>query len=513
MDHHRNPAGTFPNLTGSMAAPVDDLALQARLRPDALAVADLAREKRWTYREFDLAVSRCAGALAARGVSPGDRVAALSKNRAELVMLHLACARLGAIYVPLNWRLASEEIKGLLDDAEPKLFICEDGLDNAPRADVSMEDFSAEITSTEPAAPRPIDRDKPSLILFTSGTSGRPKGALLSERNLAETAINFSILGSVTERSVFLCDSPMFHIIGLITNVRPPMLRGGALLISDAFIPARALQRLGDPALQVTHYFCVPQMATMLRADPSYDPEKLRGLTGIFTGGAPHPAANIRAWLKDGIPIADGFGMSEAGTVFGMPTDPALIDRHAGSAGLPTPRIQLRIVDADGNDVAIGDAGELLLKGDNITAGYWRRDQESREAFTNDGWFKTGDVARMNEEGFFWLVDRRKDMFISGGENVYPAEIEAVVAEIADIRECAVVGVPDEKWGEVGQLFWVARDNAEVDGEAVGVAIGATLRKRLAHYKVPKHFTQIDALPCNGAGKVLKTALREMARK
>ncbi|PQA87678.1 AMP-binding protein [Hyphococcus luteus] len=494
-----------------MSVCADDLGLQARLRPGKLAVADLASGRRWTYGELDIAVARCAGALAARGVGVGARVAALSKNRAELVMLHLACARLGAIYVPLNWRLAVEEINGLLEDADPALFIFEKEFDSVSFGGVSigMDALAEEIEKAKPRAPAPIDREKPSLILFTSGTSGRPKGALLSERNLAETAINFSMLGEVTERSVFLCDSPMFHIIGLVTNVRPVLLRGGSLLISDAFIPDRTLERLADPALKATHYFCVPQMASMLRNDPSYDPEKLRGLTAIFTGGAPHPAANIRAWLKDGISIVDGFGMSEAGTVFGMPVDRKIIDRYAGSAGLATPRVQSRIVDADGKDVATGEPGELLLKGDNIAAGYWRREQETKDAFDEDGWFKTGDIARVNEEGFHWLVDRRKDMFISGGENVYPAEIEAVVAEISQVKECAMVGVPHEKWGEAGHLFWAGHENVDLSHDD----IRAALNDKVARYKLPKHYSRIAELPRNGAGKVLKNVLRDMARQ
>lgn len=490
-----------------MAAPVDDLGMQARLRPDALAVADLTSDRRWTYAEFDDAVARCAGALAARGVTAGDRVAALSKNCAELVMLHLACARLGAIYVPLNWRLAAEELQWLIGNAEPKLVVLDETLENAAFEGVSVDVLRSEMEACEPRSGGAVDRDKPSLILYTSGTSGKPKGALLSERNLAETAINFSILGAVNERSVFLCDSPMFHVIGLVTNVRPGMMRGGALLISDGFVPERTLERLGDPALKVTHYFGVPQMAQVLRAHPNYDPEKLKGLTALFTGGAPHPAANIRAWLADGIPVVDGFGMSEAGTVFGMPLDPVLIDRHAGSVGVATPRIKARIVDAQGADLPAGEPGELLLKGDNITPGYWRREKETKEAFTDDGWFRTGDIARMNEEGFYWLVDRRKDMFISGGENVYPAELEAVVAAIAGVKEAAVVGVPDARWGEVGHLFWVAREGAAVDRRAIEDAFNM----KLARYKIPKHYTKIDALPRNGAGKVLKTVLREMA--
>jgi fatty-acyl-CoA synthase len=329
---------------------------------------------------------------------------------------------------------------------------------------------------------------------------------LLSERNLEQTAINFSLLGRVTHESTFLVDAPMFHILGLITNVRPVLMRGGRFLVSDGFVAARTLARMSDPALGVTHYFCVPQMAAALRAEPGFDPAKLKSLTAIFTGGAPQPAAAIHTWLADGIAVVDGFGMSEAGTVFGMPLDAKLIHARAGSAGVAAPGVRTRIVDATGRDCTGGEAGELLLKGDNITSGYWRRPAETAEAFTADGWFRSGDIVRGDELGYHWIIDRRKDMFISGGENVYPAEIEAVLAGHADIKECAVVGVPDAQWGEVGHLFLVASGSA-LDPQAVLLF----LQQNLARYKVPKHASVIAALPRNGAGKILKRDLKALS--
>jgi fatty-acyl-CoA synthase len=296
----------------------------------------------------------------------------------------------------------------------------------------------------------------------------------------------------------------MFHVIGLITNIRPALMQGGAFLVSDGFVPARTLARLGDPSLGITHYFCVPQMASALRAEPGFDPGRLQGLTAIFTGGAPNPAADIRTWLADGIAMVDGYGMSEAGTVFGMPLDPVLIDAHAGSAGLATPAVHTRIVDAASKDCPPGEAGELLLKGDNLAKGYWRRPEDTRSAFTLDGWFRTGDIVRADAKGYHWIVDRHKDMFISGGENIYPAEVEVVLAGHPGIAECALVGVPDSRWGEVGHLFLVAAAGAVLDPEK----ILAHIATRLARYKVPKHVSVIAALPRNGAGKVLKTKLR-----
>jgi fatty-acyl-CoA synthase len=330
---------------------------------------------------------------------------------------------------------------------------------------------------------------------------------MLSERNLEETALVYSLLGEITGTSRFLCDAPMFHIIGLVGNTRPALMNGAAFLVSDKFEPGRSLKRLSDPELAVSHYFCVPQMAAMIRNEPDFSPAKLKGLTALFTGGAPHPAANIREWLNDGIPIADGLGMSEAGTVFRMPLDMKLIDEHAGSVGVVTPRLQIRIVDADGHECPQGEAGELQLKGSCVTSGYWRRDEESKAAFSEDGWFCTGDIVRMDNDGFYWIVDRRKDMFISGGENVYPAEIEAVLAAQLDVAESAVVGVPDERWGEVGHLFLVPRSDANLDIETVI----ANLNTQLARYKIPKHCSVIDSLPRNAAGKIEKNKLRQLA--
>jgi fatty-acyl-CoA synthase len=279
-------------------------------------------------------------------------------------------------------------------------------------------------------------------------------------------------------------------------------MHGAALLISDGFEPARTLARLGDGALGITHYFCVPQMAAMLRGTENFDPAALRRLTAIFTGGAPHRAEAIRAWLADGIPIVDGFGMSEAGTVFGMPLDPALIDAKAGSCGVPTPAVQARIVDADDRDCPDDTAGELLLRGDNIFSGYWRQPEETTKTFTQDGWFRTGDIATRDADGFYRLVDRKKDMFISGGENVFPAEIEAALAGFPGILEAAVVGVPDARWGEVGHLAIVVAAPVAED------AILAHLRARLAGYKLPRHISVVDTLPRTGTGKLQKTILR-----
>ncbi|RUX95079.1 AMP-binding protein [Mesorhizobium sp. M7D.F.Ca.US.004.01.2.1] len=487
----------------------DPVALHARTQPDRIACVDLATGRRWTYAALDEAIQRAVGVLeTGHGIEPGQRIATLARNSADLAVLQQAAMRLGAIFVPLNWRLASAEKQAILADCDPVLLLHDTALEMAPPKgcmSIEVAAFTAAVEAQVQAPRRSLPAsDAPSIILYTSGTSGRPKGVIVTERNALATAVNFGVLGRVGNASVFLCDAPMFHVIGLITSLRPPLLQGGTVLISPGFDAGVTNRRLADPALGVTHYFCVPQMARMLRDHPDFAPSNWTALTAIFTGGAPNPAANIHWWLAQGVRMVDGFGMTEAGTVLGMPIEADRIASKAGSAGLAAPTIGLRIVDDAGRDVATGEPGEIWLSGPSITPGYWNRPEETARAFTADGWFRTGDIARQDEEGFVTLVDRRKDMFISGGENVYPSEIEMALLDHPDIAEAAVIGVADARWGEVGRAFVVVRTGCVVDPADLASHCGA----RIARYKVPKEFLLTDALPRTASGKIQKHILR-----
>ncbi|TGQ80499.1 acyl-CoA synthetase [Mesorhizobium sp. M8A.F.Ca.ET.207.01.1.1] len=487
----------------------DPVALHAGTQPDRLACVDLASGRRWTYAALDRAIQRAVGVLeTAWGLEQGQRIASLARNSADLLILQQAAMRLGAVFVPLNWRLAGAERQAILADCGPVLLLHDAPLEmTLPVGCLSVEvaAFARAVEAQAPAARRPLpDSDVPSIILYTSGTSGRPKGVVVTERNALATAVNFGVLGRVGNASVFLCDAPMFHVIGLITNLRPPLLQGGTVLISPGFDAGATNRRLADPALGVTHYFCVPQMARMLREHPDFAPARWTSLTAIFTGGAPNPAIDINWWLAQGVRMVDGFGMTEAGTVLGMPVEAERIARKAGSAGLPAPTIGLRIVDDDGRDAAAGEPGEIWLSGPSITPGYWNRPEETARAFTSDGWFRTGDIARRDDEGFVTLVDRRKDMFISGGENVYPMEIEMVLLDHPDIAEAAVIGIADERWGEVGCAFVVVKSGRVLDSAALASHCAA----RIARYKVPKEFLLIEELPRTASGKIQKHVLR-----
>lgn len=504
-------------VTPHLPAP-DPLAFQAAAQPDKIALIDLVGGRRFTYAGLDAAVNRCCAWLLARlGDAAGQRIAVIGRNDAAMPVLHLAAARLGAIFAPLNWRLTVPELAFQVADASPALLLADaeflgtaklaaEGCAGTEILELSQAD--AAWTAMEPLRPAiPPSVDQPSTLLYTSGTSGRPKGALLTESNLFFTNINFGLMNRLNADSVVLCDMPLFHVVGLVTMVRTPLALGGTLLLSRGFDPAVTLSRLADPDMGVTHYMCVPQMAQTLRQHPDYNPARLGHLVALCTGGAPMPAALIQRFSEDGITIADGYGMSEAGTVLGMPiTDRARIVAKAGSAGIPGPTLRLRLVDDEGRDVSDGGVGEIWIKGPNLSPGYWNRPELPTLA-QQGGWLRTGDAARRDADGFYYLVDRKKDMFISGGENVYPAEVEAAILELDSVAEAAVIGVPDERWGEVGWAYVVPRAGHTVTAEQVLTHLDG----RCARYKRPQRVFITDSLPRTGSGKVQKHLLRQQA--
>ena len=488
---------------------IDPVATHARAKPTKLAVVDLDTNRRWDFRSLDRAANRVANWLVGElGAASGARVATLAKNNADMLILQLGCIRAGAIFVPFNWRLAAPEIVGLIADSKPVMlfhdaeFVVTDFAGQLLRF-ADLDALTADQFEAPPAGAR-RDRELPSTLLYTSGTSGKPKGVMLSESNGFWGATNFLHGSAVSPDSVFLCDMPMFHVAGLFAAVWVPLLAGGTLLISKGFDPATTLARIADRTLGISHYFSVPQMAQMMWNLPGFKPEMLQGLTFYATGGAPNPAAQIERFQRAGIPMQDGFGMTETCSDFTMPPgDPALVIAKAGSIGFPLLSLEARIVDDAGIDVATSETGELWVRGPSVTQGYWNQPEVTAKSF-HDGWFKTGDAARRDADGFYYLVDRKKDMFISGGENVYPAEVEAAIAELASVAECAVIGIADEKWGEVGQAHIIP-----VTGQVVTADVIIThCKARLAGFKVPKSVILTDAIPRTASGKVQKHLLR-----
>jgi len=488
---------------------IDPVATHGRARGDALALVDLEGGQRWSWAAFDAAVNRTAHWLIGElGAASGARVATVARNSATLLIVQFGCVRAGTIFVPLNWRLAAAELAVLIADADPALILTDAEFaaegDARHRDLAALDAMTAGFSSTPPDAAARREWNAASTLLFTSGTTGKPKGVMVSEANAFWGATNFALGNGVSYDSVFLCDMPLFHTAGLFACARTPILAGATLLISRGFDATVTLTRLADPGLGITHYFSVPQMAQMLWNAPDFAPEKLHGLRVYATGGAPNPAAQIERFVRVGIAMSDGFGMSETCSNFGMPVgDPELLIAKAGSIGVPYLTVEARVVDDDGQTVPDGGIGELQLRGPSVTQGYWNQPNVTAKAFA-DGWFRTGDAARRDADGFYFLVDRKKDMFISGGENVYPAEVEAAIAELADVAECAVIGIDNARWGEVGRAHVVPVSGKDIDPAMVI----AHCRSRIAAFKVPQSVIITDRLPRTASGKVQKHLLR-----
>lgn len=507
---HRRDTAAFAGMVAE-----DPVRYRAKTSPERPAVLETATDTALTYGEFDHLIGRCAAALldllAQQDEAPDGppRIAYLGRNSIAQFAVCFACQRIGAIFVPLNWRLSPQEITLILADCFPSLVLYDDEFAAAlnrgsikamPMA--GSAGFIGLAAKQTPATPSYGPADQTCVILYTSGTTGGPKGVLLNARNLFFSAMNFAFVGDVAADSVVLCDLPFFHTIGLVALSRTSMVMGARLVISDRFVAERTIATMANEGLGVSHYCGVPQIAATLRASPSWNPAALRRLKAIFLGGAPLPPVLIERFLEDGIPLVNGYGMSESGTALHMPLDRDLIARHPGSIGFSAPFLEARIVDFNGGDVEEGSIGEIWLRGPTVTDGYWNRPDLTEAAFT-DGWFRTGDLARM-KDGVVYLADRLKDMYISGGENVYPAEVEAVIAAHPGVADVAVMGVEHPEWGEVGLALVVAGEAALSDHD-----IQSHCASRLASYKRPKHVVFVDAIPRSASGKVQKHILRQ----
>ena len=459
---------------------------RARTSPDRVAIDFFDAET--TYAQLDARSDALAATLVARGLRRGDRLATLTGNSPEHVALFFACAKAGLILLPLSWRLSAGELRYQLDDAEPALFLAEP--EQHALAEATGHPFETELpAATADAHLDDPDDDDPLLLVYTSGTTGRPKGALLTHGNCFWTNLSFDRIAGLGADDVVLQLLPQFHVGGW--NVQPLLAwwKGARVVLEREFEPGRALELIGRK--RVTTLMGVPATYLFMAQAPGFADADLSSLRTAVVGGAPMPMSLLEAWRERGVEIAQGYGLTEAApNVLCVPPDDAV--RKAGFAGRPYPHV----------DVRLGAGGELQVKGPNVFAGYWR-DPEATEAAFDDGWLRTGDVAEQDEEGFVRIVGRLKDMYISGGENVYPAEVEAALHEHDAVADAAVVGVRDERWGEVGVAFVVLRRDASTGEEQ----LVAHCRERLARFKVPSRVVFLDELPRTGAGKVPKQEL------
>lgn len=486
---------------------------------DALVSGD----RHVTYSDLDRRTDRLAGALAELGVRRGDRVAVLLLNSIAFVELLLAAAKLGAILVPVNVRLSSDEIAYILADSGADVFVVHAPLVGAGRPALGGEGVrvrrtvvvdggaeAGELDYEDLVARGGAERARAAVaggdvafIMYTSGTTGRPKGAMLTHDNLLWNALN--VLTSergLRHDDVTVTVAPMFHIGGLGVHTLPFLYVGATNVILPAFDPARTLEAMAES--RATVQFMVPAMWTAVSRVPDFESYDLSSLTHAMGGGSPCPLPLIEFFRSRNLPFTEGFGMTETAPLVAM-LDAAHVASHAGSIGRAAMHVETRIVDDDDRDAGVGEVGELVVRGPNVFVGYWMRPAETAEAFRG-GWFHTGDLGRMDGEGFITLVDRKKDMIISGGENVYPIEVEQVLLGHPAIVDAAVVGGPDPRWGETVHGVVVAKAGEPLDPEE----LITWCRDRLAHFKCPRRIHLVDELPRNATGKLLKTEIRRL---
>lgn len=487
-------------------------ARQCRLAPEAVALVHGELER--TYADLDDRCRRLAAGLRGLGVQSGDRVAYLGPNDPSLLETLFATAALGAIFVPLNWRLTPSELVYITADCGATVLVHAAELEGTGgivhaaestvlRHTVQLGAELEQLLATDAVGlETPVGLDDPALIIYTSGTTGRPKGATLTHGNVTWNCVNVMLDTSPRPDDVALVSAPLFHVAALNMVSMPTLLTGGTVVLMGQFDPAEVLRLI--EARGVTVFFGVPAMCNSMAQHPAWATTDLSGLRRVLCGGAPVPLDLIRTYLERDVVFLQGYGMTETspGALFLGAQRAA---EKAGTAGVPSFFTDVRVVGPDGKDVVPGEKGEVIVSGPNVMSGYWNLPEATAEAMDGD-WFRSGDVAVTDDEGYVTIVDRMKDVIISGGENVYPAEVEDALYSHPAVAECAVIGVPDEQWGEVGRAIVVLRADADI--EIDGQRLLDHLDGRLARFKQPKSVVFTDALPRSGAGKALKTELR-----
>jgi fatty-acyl-CoA synthase len=491
----------------------DWLDKQAHLFPKKTALLDAATGRRFTYPEFHIRASRVAEFMREQwSIQPGDRVALLAYNSSDYFEILYGCAKIGAILVCLNWRLAVPELAFIVEDATPAALIYDEEFAEAAREvagqhnierllSMSAYEDALDQVSGRPVVMPPTALDTPWFLLYTSGTTGRPKGVIQTHGMVFYNALNIGNPIHLNANDVSLNLLPFFHTGGLNLYTNPTLMFGGTAVIQRSFDPQQTFQLLAG---EVTVFFGVPAVYLFLSQHDDFEKTSFGNVRSWACGGSPMPVSLLNTYAERGIVIRQGFGMTETGpTVFLVDEANAL--NKGGSVGKPQLFVEVRIVDREGIDVPQGEMGELLVRGPGVTPGYWQLPDVTAETITPQGWLHSGDVARCDEEGYYYIVDRWKDMYISGGENVYPAEIENVLFYHPAIADVAVIGVPDAKWGEVGKAVIVLEPNHSL----METEIIAYCKERLATYKIPKTIVFVSELPRNAAGKVLKTELQK----
>ncbi|MDX1631466.1 MAG: long-chain fatty acid--CoA ligase [Thermoanaerobaculia bacterium] len=499
----------------------DLLGERARLTPDAEALVAVETGERLTYGELDERAVRCALAWQGLGLARGDRVAILAHNRVEYVEAFFAAPKTGQILVTLGTRLTARELTEIVEDAGVSALLYDGDLGETaaelrelvevPRwialdqplrpDDLSYRELleAAEIEGFERVRCEPEDVY---CLLYTSGTTGKPKGVMIPHRMVAWNGYNTVCGWRLRADDVSPIFTPLYHAGGLMAFLVPIFTIGGTIVLHRKFDPAEVWRTVEAEGCTVV--LGVPTIWKLLVEAPEFDEADLSSVRWLISGGAPLPHYLVEAYQARGVVFKQGFGMTEVGVnCFAMTTDDSR--RKVGSIGKPMMFTEVRLVDEEGDEVPPGTVGEMLFRGPHVCLGYWNAPEKTAAALDHEGWFHSGDLARRDEEGFFYVAGRRKDMIISGGVNVYPAEIEAALLRHSAVQDAAVVGIPDDEWGEIGVAIVVLRPGAELGpGE-----LSDHLAERLARFKLPKRYRIVDELPRTPYGKVVKPRLRE----
>src|SRR5690625_761072 len=486
-----------------------------------------------SYKQLAVRIDRLANALRDRGVARGDRVAYLGENSQEFLETLFAVNTLGAVFVPINTRLASPEVRFVLDDSGATMLIVSSSLESLAIAglrgthvrhlvkveeglrssthevdeDVNDEEFEALIASGEPHHPEvQVDHADLAIILYTSGTTGNPKGAMLTHGNLIWNAFNVLTVFDITSHEIALMIAPMFHVASLGMGALPTLLKGGTVVLESDFQPGRALELVEKH--RVTYICGVPITYQLLAEHPDWDTTDISSLRNLTCGGSAVPLNILEAYEQRGLSFTMGYGLTEAAP--GVTTLPVAYTRQKhGSGGLPLFHSAVRVVDPMNRVLPNGEIGEIQVQGPNVISSYWNRPDALSTAFVEaeDGtWHRTGDLGYLDDEGFLFVSDRLKDMIISGGENIYPAEIERLLEQLESIAAVAVFGVEDDKWGEVPRAAIVIRSGHELtEGQVLSFLDG-----KLARYKIPKSIVFVEDMPRTASGKIRKPDLRKV---
>ncbi len=495
---------------------------KAFLHPEDIAIVEARGSQKYTYLELCQRSNRLANLLQGAGVAKGDRVSCLTANSVEYIDIFMAAARLGALLTPLNHRLAPVEMIKILGDSKPKVFIFDGEFGHVAQEIAAanlglililsfgsgefrwakkMEETVRQYGVTGPEIAG--DSEDPLLMLYTAGSTGRPKGVPLKQTNLFFNAINWILDVGITKEDYTMTVIPLFHIGGHMLWTLPHLMVGGKILLQRRFEPEATLRLLAQE--KITNVYFIPAMAKMVLALPHWKDFDLSQLRFIGAGGEPVPEKVTRAFGEIGIPVLNSYGLTETsdGTTTMRPWDAP--GKPANCIGKALTMTDVRIVDSDGRDAGAGVEGEILHRGPSVVHEYWRRPEESAKAF-RDGWLHTGDRAVRDEAGFIHFLGRKDDMIITGGENVYPAEVEEVILSHSKVADVAIIGIPDDKWGQTIKAIIAPKSGMSIETQEI---LGH-VKARLSGFKQPRLIQFVESLPKIGSGKLDRVSIKNL---